>query len=356
MDDEAGSHGTRCAGIAAAKTNNAEGIAGVCPGCKIMPVKACDAGGACLSTRVNPAVLYAVNSGADVIAMSFRDTNPSFLLQSVLDTAEEDGVILVAAVGNDQSQTPVYPAAYSEVTAVGGTDDDDVGYFKSNYGDWVDVAAPAQIIYSTIRVSQGSYFYGSGTSFAAPQVAGEAGLILSKAPSLTKTQVEQIIRDNVDPYTPYQGRYIGTGRINLEKALKAFCSDGTMAGDCSSTGPYRCVGGQLVYDAACDFSGVTSDRRGADINAVLMDNSPDPFSVVTEFRYELYQPCHVVMRIYDVSGRALRTLIDGRIEAGSHVVSWDGREDTGRPVSSGIYFCRLEAGGTAQTRKMILAG
>ena len=86
----------------------------------------------------------------------------------------------------------------------------------------------------------------------------------------------------------------------------------------------------------------------------LFPNSPDPFSAVTLIRFDLPEPAVVTLRIYDARGRAVRTLVDGAVKpAGTHMVYWDGIAGSGRTVSPGVYFCRMEAGSRAATQRMI---
>ena len=128
----------------------------------------------------------------------------------------------------------MYPAAYKNVTAVGGTDHNDCRVtpenwgWGSSYGDWVDIAAPANLIYTTMPTyhvtfnDEGlakNYDYSGGTSFASPMVAGVAALLLSVNPLLSPDDIKTILCGNVDPYN--SAEYIGTGRLNAQKALIA---------------------------------------------------------------------------------------------------------------------------------------
>ena len=87
----------------------------------------------------------------------------------------------------------------------------------------------------------------------------------------------------------------------------------------------------------------------------LLPISPNPFNPVAVIRYEIPPPgAKVSVRIYNLTGRVVRTLVDGESQAGRHELAWDGRSDDGRPAASGVYFCRLEAGGFTQARKLVL--
>ncbi|MDD3643860.1 MAG: FlgD immunoglobulin-like domain containing protein [Candidatus Krumholzibacteria bacterium] len=102
--------------------------------------------------------------------------------------------------------------------------------------------------------------------------------------------------------------------------------------------------------------GVTGDEPGLPGagRAVLRQNRPNPFNPATTIEYSLHSTGHVSLRVYDVAGRLLRTLVDGERSAGRHQIVWNGTGDSGAPVASGVYFCRLKAGPYERTRKMIL--
>lgn len=232
-------HGTECAGIAAAKPDNNIGISGVCWNCKIMSVKV---GNFTHVSRTNIArgIRYAVDNGANILSMSYGFNDPSFLERDALTYAYENGVVLVAAAGNAGSNKKFYPAAYSKVIAVGGTDMNDSNmhvfvdppdfpgmWISSNHGLWVDVSAPAVNIYTTTPTYHVFFNdYGTemnytcataGTSLSCPFVAGLVALILSKNPYLTPIEVKSVICNNSDPYV--SDVYIGKGRINAYQAV-----------------------------------------------------------------------------------------------------------------------------------------
>lgn len=86
----------------------------------------------------------------------------------------------------------------------------------------------------------------------------------------------------------------------------------------------------------------------------LSQNYPNPFNPMTEIMFDLPVGCHVRLDIYDVLGKRVATLVDRYHEPGRTTVSWDGMNESGEPVSSGIYFCRLAAGSFVQIKKMSL--
>ncbi len=216
MDDH--NHGTHCAGIIGAVGNNNVGISGVCWDISIMPVKVLSSSGSGSASGVADGICYAADNGADVISMSLGGSQNSQTINNAINHAISKGVVLVAAAGNDNTQSKSYPAGNEDVIAVAATNRNDDKASFSNYGDWVDVAAPGVSILSTlIDNDYGSY---SGTSMACPHVAGLIGLILSKKPSLSVDEVRTILRSTTDELN--SNKPIGTGRINAYKALKSF--------------------------------------------------------------------------------------------------------------------------------------
>lgn len=232
-------HGTHCSGIAAAEINNTTGIAGIAgwnpaiPNSnsfiKLMPVKVLDANGDGTDATVADGVVWAADHGARVISLSLGGTGTSTPLSDAMQYAWNKGCVIAAAAGNESTSTLSYPAAYPHVIAVAATNSSDTLTSYSNYGSWVNVAAPGSHIFSTTPTYTTpenlslNYDYLSGTSMATPHVAGEAALLFSMAPALTNVQVRSIILTSVDPYTPYSGRTIasGGGRINIYKAVSA---------------------------------------------------------------------------------------------------------------------------------------
>jgi len=221
-------HGTHMAGIAAAESNNKEGIAGVAWNCKILPVKVFNnKGEGGTSDIISQGIRYAADNEAGVINLSFGQ--PSYD-QTVLDAvkyAYDKNVVIVASTGNDNSAVS-YPAAFDNYClAVAATDYFDLRWDRSNYGAQVDVAAPGIQILSTVPPELDPkylpYTYASGTSTAAAHVAGLAALIKSIKPWLKASEVMNVIRYAADDVNSdsHKGRddFIGYGRVNMEKAL-----------------------------------------------------------------------------------------------------------------------------------------
>lgn len=210
-------HGTHCAGIVAAKINNNVGIAGVAQ-VHVMAEKVLGADGYGWDTWVAEGVIHATAQGAKVISMSLGGEY-SDVMQDAVRYAYDHGVLLVAAAGNQGSITKWYPAGYDEVLAVSATDSTDQLASFSSYGEWIEVSAPGVDVYSTIPSN--SYASWSGTSMAAPHVAGVAALIWSAFPHYTRDQVRRLLEGTADDLGESGfDEYYGYGRVNARNALE----------------------------------------------------------------------------------------------------------------------------------------
>jgi thermitase len=211
--DDVGGHGTHCAGIAAASTNNGEGIAGICANCTIMPVRVLGPDGGSASDVAN-GIVWAVDHGAKVISLSLGGLFESIAQNEAIDYAWSKGAVIVAAAGNYGVSDAHYPAFYPKCISVGATESDDRRADYSNYGDWVDVAAPGSFIMSTVP---DGYEMMSGTSMATPAVAGLAGLVWSAmGAGASNAAVREVIEKSCDPI----GDWVSKGRINVRRAIE----------------------------------------------------------------------------------------------------------------------------------------
>jgi thermitase len=221
-------HGTYVAGIAAADTNNDEGMAGVAWNCMILPVKVTDEEGLAYYSDVIAGIIWAADNGAQVINLSLGGDAPDDGLRDALRYAYDKGVVVVASAGNDDTFV-YYPAAYDAYClAVAATDYNDDRTPWSCFGPEVDVAAPGDWILSIVPTWYWGpdylpYAFGDGTSASAPHVSGLAALIKGLKPWLSVDDIMNVIRFSADDVNSgeYPGRddYIGYGRINMEKAL-----------------------------------------------------------------------------------------------------------------------------------------
>ena len=219
LSDSSG-HGTQVAGVIAANADNGIGGAGLCPNCRLMILKVLHADGTANYSDIAAAVGYAAQKGADVINLSLGGISDSAALRSAVSAAAAKAVI-VAGAGNGSTSAPFFPAAYNEhVLAVAATTSTDAKVASSNYGPWVDVAAPGETIYTTY--SGGGYGDSSGTSMGAPFASGLAGLLLSAHPDWSPADVRaQIIRTaaNIDAANPSFVGQLGGGRLAAGAAL-----------------------------------------------------------------------------------------------------------------------------------------
>jgi thermitase len=226
MDDHG--HGTFVAGIAAANTNNGQGIAGVCPGCQVLPIKVLDEEGKGSADGVARGIQYAAQAGAKIINMSLgfpSDCGCSETIARAINYAFDRGSLLIAASGNDGDKQRIsYPASSTRVMSVGASDHLDQEADFSNRGSYLDIVAPGEDIYSL--KSGGGYDTGSGTSAAAPFVSGTAGLIWSVNPQLSNVQVWWRLYHSADDFPAQRStrtiEAAPTPEITIDPARLAF--------------------------------------------------------------------------------------------------------------------------------------
>ena len=212
-------HGTHVAGVAAATTRNSRGIAGGCPDCKLLAAKVLDANGSGTSSNIAKGIVWAANNGAKVINLSFGGAGSVKVENDAVDYAIRKGAVVVGAAGNaaQYGNEPDYPAAYGPVVAVAATDRYDRRASFSNYGSYVDIAAPGVSVYSTVLGR--SYGYMNGTSQASPHVAALAGLLAAQG--RTRTEINsRIFSTAKDLGTAGRDPYYGVGRINASAAVR----------------------------------------------------------------------------------------------------------------------------------------
>lgn len=220
--DASFSHGTHVAGIVAAVNNNTTGIASAGNNrVKVMPIKGtANYAGNRAITHGYEGVAYAVNQGAKIISLSWGGGGYSQLEQDVINDAYANGVMVIAAAGNEGNSVLQYPAAYEHVVAVASLDIDDGMSSFSSYGEYVDLSAPGRGILSTIPFNTYASF--NGTSMATPLVSACAAYLRACFPTLSGDSLETILKitsDNIDDENPTRLGMFGTGRVNLLKAV-----------------------------------------------------------------------------------------------------------------------------------------
>jgi hypothetical protein len=233
--DDLHGHGTHVAGTVAAVGNNARGVVGMAWGAKVMAVRGLNAYGGGYDTDLAAAVVYAAENGADVLNASWGGRGDSPVLNDAVDAITALGAILIAAAGNAASDmSDFFPASIPDVVAVGATTaSDSVAYF-SNYGDGLAVGAPGLDILSLRAggiplLGNGpvgtDYARLSGTSMAAPHVAGLTAVLIAGLPGLSLAEIRSHLELNADQpgYPGYEGQiwnpYYGFGRINAARVF-----------------------------------------------------------------------------------------------------------------------------------------
>ena len=309
-------HGTHCAGICSAVTNNGKGIASIGYNLKIMAVK-------CVADKGNPDVItdalegvsYAEKAGANIISMSFGTTQNSQTMQGLVNQANSTGILMVAAAGNSNNETVLYPAGYPTVLSVAATDPNDAKASFSNYGTWVSLSAPGVSIKSTFPSSNSAYGLLSGTSMATPMVAGLAGLVLSVNPTFKPAQVISAIKkgcDNIDGLNSKYAGKLGAGRINAAKTF------GISSVAQSPGFAHYCL---LYPNPVAHGDEVYMESEGNNISQ---------------------------LNIMDLSGRIVKTIMtNGNIKASSLGITTEG-------MKPGIYMIRANYAGGSDIQKLII--
>ena len=225
--DENG-HGTHCAGVIGAEGDNNEGIAGINWQVEIMALKFLGRSGFGSTKNAIESINYAIDrkrNGVNVkiISASWGSTAKSKALEDAIRAAGEEGILFVAAAGNDATDNDKrahYPSNYKlpNVISIAATDRNDNLASFSNYGaKTVHIAAPGKDIASTWL--KNGYRDASGTSMATPQVSGVAALILAANPEMNVGQLREKLLKSVDPIESLSGKIVSGGRINAAKAL-----------------------------------------------------------------------------------------------------------------------------------------
>ncbi|PKP45344.1 MAG: hypothetical protein CVT95_08925 [Bacteroidetes bacterium HGW-Bacteroidetes-12] len=216
---ESTSHGVHVTGIAAATTNNTTGMASVGFKTKFLPIKISNATG--ILTHAYQGIVYAADHNCFIINCSWGSFSRSQFQQDIINYATiNKGALVVAAAGNDGLEDVFYPAGYEGVLGVVATDQNDIKKSNSNFGTYLGISAPGEAIIST--VGSGGYGLNSGTSMAAPMVAGGAALVKAQFPSYTNQQVAAQLKATAIDISSLNTSFIdklGTGRLNLFNAV-----------------------------------------------------------------------------------------------------------------------------------------
>ncbi|MER1984523.1 MAG: S8 family serine peptidase [Solibacillus sp.] len=224
-DDDDGSdnqgHGTFVSGFIAANADNSVGIAGVAgkQNVKILPVKVMDKNGSGTAANIAKGIEYAIAEGVDVINMSLSGEYSEAVNEAVQKAAAA-GIVVVAAAGNGGGSADVsFPAALNNVISVAALAEKDQHYTRSNVGATVDLSAPGAGVFSTSMTAE-KYTTGSGTSYAAPHVAGVAALYKLKHPEASAAEIEEVLKKTAqDVGTKGRDDKTGEGKVDAAAAL-----------------------------------------------------------------------------------------------------------------------------------------
>ncbi len=216
-------HGTAAATIAGA-AGDAVGIAGVCWNCRVMPVKVLDQTGNGFLSDAAKGIAWAVDNGADIVNVSLGAPETMPLLDDALQAAVDAGVLVVASAGNAGTTAPQWPAADDRALAVAALDELDGRADYSNYGDWVEVAAPGCNPAGWLEDATVSF---CGTSSSAPLVSGAAALLTSVRGATPASAVRAALRDTAVA----AGAGLGSGRIDALAALRSLPSFDDIGGN-----------------------------------------------------------------------------------------------------------------------------
>ena len=323
-------HGTNVTGIIGANSNNTIGYAGIDWNCTLMICKILNNYGSGYYSWWEDGIYYAVNNGAHVINMSVGGTSYSSSLQDAINYAYLNNVLVVCSMGNYNTSTPNYPAAFSNSFAVGATDTNDYRcnpFFwggGSNYGSHIDVVAPGNYIYGLDNQSSTNYnIYWAGTSQAVPYITGLTALLLARDTLGTVDEIKDVItisaEDQVgNPTEDTAGwdQYYGWGRINAYEALVLFSTDEE-------------VHHNPIF--------------------VLKENFPSPSQSSIIIRYTLLKPCEVSINLYDIKGKFVETIKDGTQQSGDHII-----QSTTNQLSSGLYIIEFNAEHITEYRKCLV--
>ncbi|WP_030682007.1 type VII secretion-associated serine protease mycosin [Streptomyces cellulosae] len=216
-------HGTKVAGIIAARPAAGTGFVGLAPEATIIPIQQNDAEGHGTTDSLADAILYAIQARAGVINISQDTSNavrPTPRLEQAIDTALAQRIVVVASAGNDGlggNVKKTYPASFKGVLAVAASDRNNERAAFSQSGDFVGVAAPGVDMIST--VPKGGHCSDNGTSFSAPYVAGVAALIKAKHPNWTAREVVAQIEQTAERTIAGHDRLVGWGVVDPVRAL-----------------------------------------------------------------------------------------------------------------------------------------
>ena len=327
-------HGTHVAGIIGATINNNTGIAGLAQ-VPIMAVRVLNDEGRGSYWSVAKGIVYAANAGAKIINLSLGGGKSGKVLESAIQFAQATGCLIIAAAGNTGKRGVEYPAKYDAVIAVSATDQNDNLASFSSYGPEVELAAPGVKILSTTPGDH--YGVMSGTSMAAPHVAGVAALVWAANPKLTAAQVRKILCDTADDLGP-SGRdeKFGYGRVDAYRAVKA--AKATAAGTTPPPAPSAPSAPSAPLSVSVD--------KGAGANYQIGERITVNYTVANSATVKIYRIGHAntpeLLTTSAVSANSPQTLSIWAEHAGVETIVVQARTPNGRILTQA---CTYSIGG-----------
>ncbi|MCH8309360.1 MAG: S8 family serine peptidase, partial [Chloroflexi bacterium] len=307
--DEGSGHGTHVAGI----------ISLVAPDAKILPIRVQDSDGGGWSFILAEAILYATDRGAHVINVSLEVPCESLVLNWAVNYAQERGVIVVASAGNDNSENIGYPAALPNTVTVAAVDNQGNKAEFSNHGSEITIAAPGVEIYSPYR--NGQFAWWSGTSQAAPIVAGEAALIKSRFPWMLSSEIVDMIvtaSTDIGVQTPGHGwkRANPNSAVNSDLAAHEFKVNTFTSG---SQGFRNQSSRNLAMDGVGNYVVVwEGDGSNGDFSGIFAQRySANGVSLGAE------------MQVNSTTGNTQKNPTIGMTENGDFVIAWQSWQQDG---------------------------
>jgi thermitase len=340
--DDVYGHGTHVAGIAAASTNNGIGVAGLSYDATIMNVKVLRDNGSGYHSWIAAGIIWAADNGAEVINMSLGGGDSSQILEDAVNYAWSKGVVVVAAAGNNGNSFLCYPAGYANCIAVAATDRYDALASWSDYGDWVDVAAPGTGIYSALKGD--SYGYKSGTSMASPHVAGLSALVFTTVNDINGNgYLNDEVRNRIETSCDDIGiSGIGSGRINAARAVGGVPAlPGAISGQVTDAEDGSAISGAQVSD------GIRTSFTDSAGKYTIDSVPPGNYQVVAD--KEGYESSSLTVTILQGSTAVVdfslsEVIVTGAI-TGSVTDAEDGSPVAGAVVSDGTRTTTTDASG-----------
>lgn len=318
-DDDNG-HGTHVAGIAGALTDNDAGVAGTCPSCRLLIAKVLPADGIGTLNDVIEGIIWSADNGAEVINLSLGHNGAVDAEEDAVNYAWNKGVVVTGAAGNDSSSERFYPAAYPRAIAVSATTRDDRLADFSNYGGWVDLAAPGAGVLSTVPGGYNNY---SGTSMATPHVSALAGLI--SAQGYSAAQIRNRMESTAADLGP-DGKDVGFGHGRIDAYRAAYRPYSQVVDNASS---------RFSASRAWALSSWNEEKAGSNYRVTKPANNNDTANfkvnvpITTDYAVYAWWPD------YPAFNSRTRYLI--RTTDGFKVKVVDQRKNGGRWVKLGIY-------------------